>query len=250
MFEIRRENQLVTLVLAHGKVNAMDLQFCQKLRDLLYEMEDSRQCDAVILTGRGNVFSAGVDLVRLIGEDESYLDAFLPALSEMFKAVFSFPKPMVALVNGAAIAGGCVLVCACDYKIALPNAQIGIPELRVGVPFPTVGLEIMRFAANNSSFRRIVNNGKTFAGQDALNAGLADEIVDGAEASIAVRKIAEELSQIPAEVFLHTKQHVRSLALEQINKGERTFEPRIRELWRSPEIRACIRRYVQRKLNK
>ncbi|HMO13225.1 MAG TPA: enoyl-CoA hydratase/isomerase family protein [Pirellulaceae bacterium] len=250
MLELHTEDQIATVKMSHGKVNAMDIEFCQTTIDMLRKLEADSDCRAVILTGRGTVFSAGVDLIRVVKEDCDYLDEFLPKLSEMFKAFFAFPKPMVGLVNGAAIAGGCVLVCACDYRVALESARIGIPELRVGVPLPTAGLEIMRFAANTSSFRQIVSNGKTFSGAEAIHAGLIDELQPHDELPNAAFKMSRELIQIPPEVFSHTKRHVRSIASHRIRSGEAEYETYIRSLWRRADVRKNIQDYVERNLKR
>ncbi len=250
MFDVSYENEIALFSMQHGKVNAMDLEFCVEYTQRLQALENSQDCRAVIITGREKVFSAGVDLIRLVEEDEAYLDQFLPALTTMFKVTFGFSKPLVGLVGGHAIAGGCVLACACDYRIAHPQSRIGIPELRVGVPFPTSGMEIMRFTASSNSFRQIVNNGQTFQGEGVLAAGLADEVLDPLESLARGRQIASELSAIPAKVFAHTKRHVRSIAWQRIEAGEKAFEPEVYALWRTPEVRSNIKAYVERTLTK
>lgn len=250
MIEITKQEHTAVVTMNHGKVNAMDLEFCLELDNQLQKLQDSSDSKAVVITAPEKVFSAGVDLVRLIEEDENYLDEFLPSLTNLFKTAFNFPKPLIARVNGHAIAGGCVLACACDYRVIHPRARIGIPELRVGVPFPTSGLEIMRFTAVPHSFRQIVNNGKTFAGDDAIAAGLGDELSTPEDSLDVSLKIASELSQIPHSVFAHTKRHVRSIATDRIKSGEEAFEPTINRMWRDAEVREAVHAYVERQLKK
>ena len=71
-----------------------------------------------MLTGSGSIFSAGVDLRRLLAEGEDYLRRFVPLIGEGFQRLFAFPRPVVAALNGHAIAGGCIVACACDRRIA------------------------------------------------------------------------------------------------------------------------------------
>lgn len=251
MFKITPlDNEIVHLSLDHGKVNAMDIEFCQQLVDQLVGFENDSSCSALVLSGNGRVFSAGIDLVRLVKEETEYLDTFLPLLEKLFEVCFGFSKPLVGLINGHAIAGGCVVACACDYRVVQTDAKIGIPELRVGVPFPVSGLEIMRFTATPHCFRQIVNNGMTFTNQELVNAGLADEIAEPEKALAAATKIAGELTQIPAEVFTHTKAHVRSVAWERIHIGLDEFGERINAMWRTQAVRDAIKDYVARKLKK
>src|SRR5207253_4831329 len=103
------------LTMAHGKANAMSTEFCRALTARLAEANSS-PARAVIITGQGRMFSAGVDLLRLSEGGAPYVREFLPALNAMFEAVFTCPKPVVAAVNGHAIAGGCVLACAADHR--------------------------------------------------------------------------------------------------------------------------------------
>ena len=126
------------LRMAHGKANALDVEFCEAHRRALDELARRADARRVVLTGQGRMFSAGVDLVRLLKAAPTTCARFLPALHRLFDAVFFFPKPVVAAVNGHAIAGGCVLECCADYRMmAQGGGRIGIPELLVGVPFPS-----------------------------------------------------------------------------------------------------------------
>ena len=92
MFEISKLESVCIVNMAHGKVNALDLEFCRGLTSIFRDLGEDESCSGVILTAQGRVFSAGVDLKRLIREEKSYLEKFLPALIELFAATFRFPK--------------------------------------------------------------------------------------------------------------------------------------------------------------
>src|SRR5262245_17682571 len=145
MIERSQHEGILTLRLAHGKASALDVEL---LDALLHELDGvAEDVHALILTGTGSIFSAGVDLFRLTEEGADYVRRFLPLLSRFLRTLFSFPRPVVAAVNGHAIAGGCVIALACDARLmAEGDATIGLPELLVGVPFPTAAREIVRFA--------------------------------------------------------------------------------------------------------
>ena len=120
--------------MAHGRVNALDSELSTALIDVLDDVERDTDIASVVLTGRGSAFSAGVDLIRMLDEPPSYLDRLLDELTKAMLRLYTFPRPVLAAVNGHAIAGGCILVCACDYRIMVEgDATIGVPELRVGV---------------------------------------------------------------------------------------------------------------------
>src|SRR5262249_37292902 len=129
VIEVSEQDDVAVLRMAHGKVNAMSLEFCEALTARFAETSTAR---AVVMTATGRTFSAGVDLVRLLEGGAPYIRKFLPALSTMFAAVFSHPPPVVAAINGHAIAGGCVLACAADRRLMAPAAgRIALTQLLV-----------------------------------------------------------------------------------------------------------------------
>ena len=126
-----------------------------------------------MLTGQGKIFSAGVDLIRLSEGGADYVRKFLPALHQLYDAVFYHPKPVVAAINGHAIAGGCVLACCADRRImANDGGRIGVTELLVGVPFPALAFEIMRFAVPPHYLPEFMLSGATYRGRGGLAARL------------------------------------------------------------------------------
>src|SRR5262245_18522062 len=134
MIDSIQQGEVTLLHMAHGKANALDVEFCEALTAQLTAIKNS-PTRAVILIGVGPIFSAGVDLLRLLEEDATYLQTFLPALITMFETVFFHPQPVVAAVNGHAIAGGCILACAADHRVMSRSpGRIGVPGLPVGLP--------------------------------------------------------------------------------------------------------------------
>ena len=169
---------VAVLRIEHGKANALDLELCDAIVAAFEEAGDAR---AVVLTGTGRIFSAGVDLFRVLEGGKSYIDAFVPAMCRAFERMFVHPTPVVTAANGHAIAGGCLLVAAADQRLMVEgSARIGIPELQVGVPFPPMALEIMRFATPPQHFQTVVYRAETHEPSAALALGLIDEIVEPA----------------------------------------------------------------------
>src|SRR5580693_7558755 len=178
MVDLENLGDVTILRLAHGKANAMDLELMEALVARLDECSAS-SARALIVTGHGKMFSAGVDLPRVVDGGAPYVRAFLPALSRALLALFAFPKPVVAAVNGHAIAGGCILACAADYRMmANEPGRIGVPELLVGMPFPVTPLEIMRFAAPPQHLQALVYRGLTLTADAALQYGVVDAVVE------------------------------------------------------------------------
>ncbi len=248
MFHLDRIDDLTMVSMRHGAVNAMDLEFCRNLVYLLADLENS-ETTGVLLNGNERAFSAGVDLKRWLREGPEYVAPFLEALENLFGAAFRFGKPLVAAVNSHAIAGGCMLANAADYRLIAPHAKIGIPEMRIGVPLPMTAIEIMRFVAREGAFPRIVNVGATFVGAEAVAVGLADEVVDQqALVNVGIARL-RELTAIPHAAFELTKRQVRDPIWRQIERNKSVWQKRFIEVWQSPATREAIRRYVDERLS-
>ena len=241
---IQREEQgAVTIVrLAHGKASALDVELCDAIHQTFTDLRD---CEAVVLTGTGKIFSAGVDLLRLLDGGVDYTRQFLPALRRCLMTLFSFPRPLVAAANGHAIAGGCVLVATCDYRVmAAGTARIGVPELLVGVPFPTLALEAMRFAVPPQHFQEVIYRGASFVPGEALSRGLVDEVIDPEQCLQHAVDVASGMAAIPRRSFELAKQQVRQPTHDLLQRHEEAVDRDVVEAWCSDEIRSKIRSYM------
>ncbi|MEO8034715.1 MAG: enoyl-CoA hydratase/isomerase family protein [Acidobacteriota bacterium] len=238
---------ITTLRLAHGKASALDIELLEGLDRSLSEIERS-DIRAVVVMGTGSIFSAGVDLFRLIGEGRPYVEHFFPLLARSIRKFFLFPRPIVAAANGHAIAGGCILVASSDYRLmAAGKGRIGVPELVVGVPFPAVILEIMRFATAPQHLQRVLYTGGTFLPEEALEAGLIDEIAEPAALESRAMAIAQQLGSLRPDPFRITKMQLRG---EVVQRAARFDDEAALEQWLSPKTHAHIREYLERTVGK
>lgn len=245
MFEITKNEGVVVLGMRHGKANTMDVELCRGLAAQMRELS-SGDAGAIVLVGQGKIFSAGVDLLRIVEGGVAYAEQFLPALSDMFNAVFESPKPVVAAVNGAAIAGGCVLACAADQRVVATGARLGVPELKVGVPFPTSALEVMRFTVAHRHLQSVLYGAGTFADDDALARGLADEIVAPEAVVDRAVALAKSLAALPAAAYALTKRQLRDQTTRRIHEQGPAYDREALAQWASPATAAGIRAYIEK----
>jgi enoyl-CoA hydratase/carnithine racemase len=229
------------LTLSSGRVNALDVELLDELTAAIGDLARSG-ADALVVTGAGRVFSAGVDLNRVVEGGAGYTDRLIPALSEAFEALFCYPAPTVAAVNGAAIAGGCVLACACDRRLIGPEAQIGASEVRVGVPFPVAALEVMRYACGDRAEEALLG-GRLYRGAEAIANGLAHRIVaeDLVDAAVAE---ASDLGDIPVDAYRHTKAQLRAPAVARM-RAAGDIDGEVRRLWGADQTQRRIAAYVE-----
>lgn len=249
----RVAERVTVLRLNHGPVSAMDTALCEAISAevgaLARRHGTGDEGMALVLTGTGKAFSAGVDLRNMLEGGAPYLDRFLPALSKAFDDLFRYPGPVVAAVNGHAIAGGCVLANCCDYRfMAAGNGRIGIPELLVGVAFPVVPLEIMRFATGGVGLQELAYLGSSLLPDEAVTRHLIDEVVPAGELLERAIARAGQLAAVPAASFRHTKELLRAEAVERIARTAPERDPRMLEIWKSAATRDAVARYVDQTL--
>ncbi len=251
MIEVTEHHGIATVRMRHGKANVLDVELCQALTDTLQSpVADS--ADALVLTGTRNIFSAGVDLVRLLRENDDYRLALVESLSRAFRSVFFCPKPVVAAVNGHAIAGGCILACAADFRVMRnAGARIGVPELLVGVPLPAAAVEIMRFVTPCQRLGPMVFEGSTHSPAQALEQGLVNELAEDDAVMDRAVKQATQLAAIPASSFELTKSLLRQPSLHALQReSTRQIDEQVGRAWNSSAVIDAVRRYVDKTLKK
>jgi len=149
----------------------------------------------------------------------------------------------VAAINGAAIAGGCVLACTCDRRLISPDSQIGATEVRVGVPFPVAALEVVRYACGDRA-EEVLLGGGTYRGAEAVATGLAHKVVAEGLVEAAVAE-ASGLGDVPAEAYRHTKAQLRAPIVARIRQGGEIDE-QVRRMWGADQTRRHIAAAVER----
>ena len=194
MLTVEERDDVAVVRIEHGRVGAMDAELLDALTEAVAGSDR-----ALVITGSGSAFSAGVDLRRILDGGTPYTEQFLTALSRMFRAVFDHPRPTVAAVNGHAIAGGCVLALACDVRL-MSGGRIGLAELAVGVPFPTSALEIVRHALGTAADRAVLR-AETVGPEQALALGMVHEVTGAEELLPRALALAAELAARSPEAY-------------------------------------------------
>jgi enoyl-CoA hydratase len=225
------------LRLDNPPVNALDLSLLEVVIASMRNIQGP-----VVITGAGRCFSAGVDLRALADGGAEYADQFVTALSEAFLAVFDHPAPVIAAINGHAIAGGCVLALCADARL-MSGGTIGLTELSVGVPFPVAALEICRFAMG-ASVNRAALRAKTIDADTALAQGWVDEVVPNDELISQATAIAGELGQYAPAAYAATKRQLHQPTRAAIDAGAE-MDAQVRASWINEETRSRIAAFVE-----
>lgn len=245
---IRREDvdDIAVVRMAHGKVSALDTSFCAALAEEVAGIAGDESRRALVLTGSGSTFSAGVDLFRVVEGGRDYLAGFLPAMERLFETLLTFPRPVVAAINGHAIAGGCILAACGDYRVmAEGNGRIGIPELSVGVPFPPLAFEIMRARVTPQVLRDLVFQARLVPPPEASAIGLIDEIAPLDVLASRAEHAARTLLEIPQMTFALTKRAFIAPILERAGSAV-AVSADVLSAWESPAVQARVRAYLEK----
>jgi enoyl-CoA hydratase len=227
---------VTTVRLDHPPVNALDLELLDEIVVTMRGVDGP-----VVITGAGKCFSAGVDLRAIVDGGVEYTERFLTSLSAAFLAVFDHPAPVVAAINGHAIAGGCVLAMAADMRL-MSAGTIGLTELAVGVPFPVAALEICRYAMGTSAARAALQAAAIDVAA-ALARGWIDEVVAPSDLIPQAISFAQGLGQHSATAYAATKEDLHRPARTGIDAGAET-DAKVRASWTSDETRARMTAFL------
>jgi methylglutaconyl-CoA hydratase len=188
--------------------NAISGEMIEDLLSTLAHAEAAESVRVVILTGTGKAFCSGMDLEVLqtvtnqtpaenLGDSRQ--------MARLFQRVYSFSKPLITAVNGAAIAGGCGLATFSDITLAVPEAKFGYSEVRIGF-IPALVSVILRRQVGEKRARELALTGRTFDAAEAFRLGLVTEIVPAEKLMERAHAIASDFLQSSPSSLLHTKQ--------------------------------------------
>lgn len=237
----REQRDRVTVVrIDDGKVNVLDVELLTELADMLALIDPD--C-AIVLTGNGRAFSAGLDLRALLAAELGYADALLRELERVSVAIFTSDRPVVAAVDGPAIAGGAILALAADVRL-MSRGVIGLPELQVGVPIPPVLIEIAR-SVLGSGLQRHLLDAQALDPEQARAVGLVDEVVETEGLVDAAVARAADLAAVPKVTYAQMKRLVHAGALSAIAAVPAGLSDQVRAAWTTDEVRDAMQARVE-----
>lgn len=234
------ENNAIALItLKRPPANAMSLELTEQVAETFYGLAKDPEIKAVILTGDGKAFCAGLDLKSVPGFTDDNQRRLLDALNNAFYSVYSFPKPVIGAINGHAIAGGLVLALCTDYRIAAQKPfHVGVTEVRVGIPYPVAAIEVTREELDTHTGRNLVLFGQNISQAQATEKGIFDEAVPEEMLLRHALQKAEEFSKIPSVGFEKIKRQLRRTPIERIELALKGQEPLYGD-WLSEETLAA-----------
>jgi len=212
LIEIERDEGVALVFLNRPKVNALDPVFVAEFLARWRELEADPSVGAAVLASRREgIFSAGFDLKVLHGLQRERFAQFIQAFADLYRALFAGAVPVVAAVEGHAVAGGAILALACDRRIfAKGEGRFGVTEVDLALPLPPGVLQLLRAAAGEAAAAEAALFGRLYTPAEAQAAGFANRLVGTGEAFAEARREAQTLAAKPREALRAIRRELRA----------------------------------------
>ena len=194
----------------------------------------------VLVVGAGDAFSAGLNLKEVASLDAGGMERFLHLLDEMIDALFDYAAPMVACVNGHAIAGGCVIALCADVRVVVddPKVRIGMNEVALGLEFPPKIMKLARHRLARHQVERVLLEAGLYAPRRAVELGLVDEVA--VDPLARARVVLDALAAHPGPIYAATKRTLRAGALALAEADRRYFRDEVLPRWTAPAVKEKV----------
>ena len=198
----RSEDGVATITLDRSnKKNALSIALREEVIDALDHLRSDDSVSCVVVTGEGDTFSAGFDLSEFAVDDQAFQRRLWDSSDRFHHALLRFPLPLVAAVNGPALAGGFDLAVLCDLRIASSSARFGHPERSFG----DVVYGPLHDLVGGAIARDLCLTGRTVDANEAHELGLVSRVVAPTELMAVTREIARSIAAFPRELSIRTK---------------------------------------------
>ena len=213
------QNGIATITLDDGKNNLLSPAMLQQINQALDKAE--KDGAVTVLTGAGQVFSAGFDL-KVMRTGMSSAFGMLIGGFRLSERLLSFPRPVVIACNGHAVAMGSFLLLSADHRIGTAgDFRIAANEVEIGLTMPHSAVEICKQRLNTAYLSRVVNLSESFNPDTAMLAGFLDEVVDAEDLAARANQIATRLTNLDLAAHHATKLRLRRKALKGLSRGIR-----------------------------
>ncbi len=208
------------LTLNRAPLNWLNLEMMEEINTYLEGLKGEKGLKLLLVQAVGKAFSVGVEVADHLGDSGPKM---IETFHGMFKRMDELKVPSIAVVNGAALGGGCELAIYCDMVIATEKAKFGQPEIQVGV-FPPIAALIFPRMIGRKKAMELILAGDTISAQEALTIGLVNKVVPEASLADEVKGFIEKFKKLSGIVLKLTKEAVLSGLNDDVDRGLRAIE--------------------------
>ncbi len=241
-----RDGGVRVMTLDRPPANVIAPELMDDMVAALKAARDDENVRAVVLTGAGKFFSGGLDLRQTTNAADlgalllrSGRDAWLDLLT--------FPKPMIGMLTGHAIAGGLVNFLACEYRLGVEgDYKIGLNEVAIGASFPKVAFEIVRLRLTHQQASELLLGARLYPASEAVRLGVVDELLPAAGFEDEVMRRAAKLGSHPKGAYAHTKAALLKETVQRVLAEKREEAESGAAVWLEPESMAARMKQAQK----
>jgi enoyl-CoA hydratase/carnithine racemase len=239
--QVSRSEGIGTISLTRGKLNPLNEPLVEELHQCLRELDQDPKVRAVIVTAQGKFFSFGFDIVEFLTYPREPFIRYLTRFTELYTYLFLFPKPVVGALNGHAIAAGCTLVMACDYRImAAGKAKIALNEITLGLSVFAGSMEMLKFCVGPRKAECILAAGSMYSARQASKLGLIDQVSPVEQLAEEARTRAKEFAMRDPLAFRSIKALLRRPVAEEMMRREKGSILEFARMWHGDTARKSL----------
>ena len=220
--------------LKRGKVNALNERVIDETAGCLQSLAADPDIRALILTGDGSFFSFGFDIPEFLSHSKESFSSFLKRFTGLYTYLFTYPKPVVAALNGHAVAGGCMLALACDYRIMVSGkAKISLNEIAFGSSVFAGSVAMLKFLVGGKNAQAALYDGTMYPAEMALHLGMIDQVSSQEKLLEDAREVAKRMGGKDAAAFRSIKGLLRAPVAQEMVKEEEASVQEFVRIWYS-----------------
>ena len=220
--------------LKRGKVNALNEQSVEELGDCFQRMAAHPDIRAVIFTADGPFFSFGFDIPQFLGYSRESFSRYLKKFTSLYTYLFTYPKPLVAALNGHAIAGGCMLALTCDSRVMVSGkARISLNEITFGSSVFAGSVVMLKFFVGGKNAQAVLYDGTMYSAEAASQLGLIDQVSPEGNLAEDAQDVARRLAAKHPAAFRSMKRLLRASVADEMARQEEQSVEEFVDIWYS-----------------
>ncbi|CAH1102466.1 unnamed protein product [Psylliodes chrysocephalus] len=237
---------VATLNLQRPPVNSLNLEILSEISSTLTDLEKNKTRGLILTSKNEGIFSAGLDIMEMYKPDVERMKKFWTTLQDTWIKLYSCSFPSVALINGHAPAGGCLLALSCEYRVMFKNCTIGLNETQLGIVAPQWFISSMRNVIGQRQTESALTQGRMFKTEEALSIGMIDEVVENNEEGVArAAAFLKRFERIPPMARAMTKKYIRKETIENMVKNREEDLKNFVTYGTQPAVQEYLGAYLQ-----
>ncbi len=233
-----------TIILNRPPVNVLNIEMMEEINRALRDFKGEEAVKVLLFRAEGKAFSAGVDVGEHMGD---MVERMIEAFHGMFRLMDELEVPSIAVVNGAALGGGCELALYCDMVLATEKSTFGQPEIMVGV-FPPIAALILPRIMGRKRAMELILSGKTIGAREALELGLINRVITENALEEEVKEFVDEFTRNSAVVLKLTKKAAMQGLCDDVDGGLRRIERiYLEELMKTEDASEGLKSFLEKR---